>query len=464
MPRVWFCLRRELVFLGRCVAWIVVLLVTIGALGYSQNIIRFAETCTEQDPTGTAYWLCVQRADRRAFLANDTTYTQGSSEAPATPNMEATRAQDPDITGATDLTNAVKICRTGTTTCDDAVRIAFYCTASNVCTIAFYNASNALITEGKAIYAASSWLITIDTAGTQTTCLTMDDTGLMTYAALESCGRLTGLVHLEFAEDDGTHTCAAGNYGAWADTSETKLKVCQNGVVSDWVGAGGGTVDGSGASTHVTYWSDADTLTGEAAFTYNAGTNTLTADTVVVNTALTFGTTDPLKSIWISAGAMTISGTCTDTTPAERTIVTNGPKVLTIEPADGDTCSVEFDFVMPDAYNGGTITLEMAVFSTGNNSTEVFEMDCAGQAVSDGDPVGAHSTTGEQAANCVFGNQANDEQHCTTAAITIQGTPAAGDHLYMRCQTDATASTVSPFTDVRILGFKVEYGVGTMTD
>lgn len=162
-----------------------------------------------------------------------------------------------------------------------------------------------------------------------------------------------------------------------------------------------------------------------------------------------------VRSIYIPAGSMDVSGSCAAN--AAAVLLTNGPKLSTISCTDNDADSIEFDFVMPDGWDAGTVTVELAVFSIGNNNAEVFEMDCAGQAVSSGDTPTAHSTTGEQAATITWGNAANREQHATTNAITIQGTPAAGDHVYMRCQVDATATTLSPMTDGKIVGAKIEY-------
>jgi hypothetical protein len=47
----------------------------------------------------------------------------------------------------------------------------------------------------------------------------------------------TSNLGVEFTESDTNPTCAAGNYNIFADASETKLKKCVNGVVSD-IGAG----------------------------------------------------------------------------------------------------------------------------------------------------------------------------------------------------------------------------------
>lgn len=180
-------------------------------------------------------------------------------------------------------------------------------------------------------------------------------------------------------------------------------------------------------------------------------------DTVFIKAAATIA--DHVKSIWIPASAMSVSGSCTDTEPAERTIVASGPKRYTIQPADDNTCSIEFDWVSPDSWNAGTITVELAAFSSGNNNTEVLELDFAGNAVSSGDQIPVHSTTGEQATTVTFGNQTNDYRQATSAAITLNGTPVAGDHIFVRGQIDATATTVTPMSDVHILGVKVEYTV-----
>ena len=215
--------------------------------------------------------------------------------------------------------------------------------------------------------------------------------------------------------------------------------------------------DGSNSATA----SGGETLkfedTSEIDFTVTAGSPDKVTAAIVASSIATTKLANHVKSIYIPAGAMTVSGTCTSTEPTLETIVASGPKRYTITPADGDTCSVEFDWVMPDAYNAGTITVEMHAFSTTSQST-VLELDFAGQSVRDGDAVAAHSTTGEQAATCTFESEANEEQHCTTAAITLNGTPAAGAHVYMRGQVDATATT-GTVTNYRILGVKIEYTV-----
>lgn len=55
------------------------------------------------------------------------------------------------------------------------------------------------------------------------------------------------------------------------------------GIEVPTVGGGGGAIGGTIAATQVAYGTAADTIGGEAAFTYDAATNTLTVDNVVIN-------------------------------------------------------------------------------------------------------------------------------------------------------------------------------------
>lgn len=195
---------------------------------------------------------------------------------------------------------------------------------------------------------------------------------------------------------------------------------------------------------------------GAAGWTLNCDTGTVTYNNTLA--------ARPTHTVWIPAGALAVSGTCNDAEATERTLVTNGPKRFSVIPADDNTCGVEFSLSMPLSWDGGTVSVVLDVFSTGNNTGEVFEMDCAAQCVRSGDSIAAHATTGEQAATCTWGNSSNREQQCMTPQITPNGTCAAGASLYGRCQVDATATTTSPISDVHILGLKLRYKVSSSSD
>lgn len=189
------------------------------------------------------------------------------------------------------------------------------------------------------------------------------------------------------------------------------------------------------------------TLTG---LTYTSATNTLAA-----------GAASGVFSFYIPVND--VEGACALGTSAA--LVTNGPKVTTVTCTDANTDGISFDTVMPDGWNFGTITVELAAFSIGNNSGEVLSLNFSGQCVRDTDSVAAWAITSgatltsatNVATTITWGAAANREQHATSAPLTLAGTCAAGAHIYLHGLVNATATTVTPMTDVKILGVKVEY-------
>ncbi len=108
---------------------------------------------------------------------------------------------------------------------------------------------------------------------------------------------------VEFAESDTNPGCAAGNYTIYADTSEAKLKKCQNGTATDLDAAGGGGTPG-GADTQVQF-NDASSFGGDAGLTYNKTTDALTLGGGVT------GASPPARitmgSYFDNAGAVSVS-------------------------------------------------------------------------------------------------------------------------------------------------------------
>ncbi len=81
--------------------------------------------------------------------------------------------------------------------------------------------------------------LTIAHAGIQTTIQ-----GSATFNEQITVGNGSGNDYLEFAEEAGNPACAAGDYRVWANSSDGRIKKCQNGTITD--------LDTSGAGTGVT--------------------------------------------------------------------------------------------------------------------------------------------------------------------------------------------------------------------
>jgi hypothetical protein len=167
----------------------------------------------------------------------------------------------------------------------------------------------------------------------------------------------------------------------------------------------------------------------------------------------------PLRSHYFPASSMAVSGGCV--LNAAGALVTNGPRLVTISCTDAATDSLDFDTVLPSTWDGGAVTVTLHAFSTGANSGEVFAMTFAGQCVSDGASVVAHSATGAQLASLTWGASAAREQQATTPALTLNGTCGGGAHVYLHGQVEDTSTTLTPMTDLKILGVTLGYGTTT---
>jgi hypothetical protein len=170
----------------------------------------------------------------------------------------------------------------------------------------------------------------------------------------------------------------------------------------------------------------------------------------------------PKKSIWLDAGAASVDGTqCATPTESANTLV----KTWTIVCQDSDSGAIYWKFTMPDSWDGGTITAELAVYQVGAG-TNTIELDIAAMCYSHDEAVSAFASppTGEQAASITL-TADNDILHATTAAITPAGTTCAGgDTVFVTAQVDATASHADIAADAEIMGIKIEYSATSRSD
>ena len=152
----------------------------------------------------------------------------------------------------------------------------------------------------------------------------------------------------------------------------------------------------------------------------------------------------PLKSVEVQGYEF---GACAYT---EAVIVAGRPKLGMFTCTDADTDGFYFNFATPLNWNAGTITVRLSALSVNAAPTGNVVLSCSGQAVRDGDVVATVTTAGEQTVTLGLATQYKEEQ-ATSAAITLNGTAAAGARLYMHCDVDATLTTANSMADVRIL-------------
>jgi hypothetical protein len=232
------------------------------------------------------------------------------------------------------------------------------------------------------------------------------------------------------------------------------------------------TIKDTGITRTITWTGGTGGFVAEHALTFPTGTpagqwmtlqvryNASTAHWSLVGSTLppASGASTVVRSTFIPAGAFDVHGNCQVNEAV--TLVTNGPTLSAVTCTDSTSDSVETWLQMPGGWNGGTVTITLIAFSVGNNAAEIFEMSWIGQCVSSGDSPAAwaavnHST--DPATSITWGSSTARQQMATSGALTPSGSCAAGDSLYLKGEVDASASTMTPFTDLRILGIRVEY-------
>jgi len=158
-----------------------------------------------------------------------------------------------------------------------------------------------------------------------------------------------------------------------------------------------------------------------------------------------------VRSMYWPAGSMSSDGTqCAD--PAESTI-NSGPKTFTIICTDNDASVIHGSVVMPDSWDAGNLTMELAYIQTAAD-TSALEWDIYAQCRGATETV---NNTWETAVNvidaAVTGSNAVD--HTTSGNVTC-ASDAAGDTLFWKIEIDATGTTTAMAT-VHFIGMKLEY-------
>jgi hypothetical protein len=123
--------------------------------------------------------------------------------------------------------------------------------------------------------------------------------------------------------------------------------------------------------------------------------------------------------------------------------------------ADGTRTNANWAMPMPSDYNGGTIT---AVFYwvCGNASTNSVRWGLQGRAYADGDAIDQAFGTAQEVTDA---NQANDDVNISAAtpAITLGGTPAAGNFVQFRAFRDPANAGDNLAATAELLAIRITY-------
>lgn len=175
----------------------------------------------------------------------------------------------------------------------------------------------------------------------------------------------------------------------------------------------------------------------------------------------TFGTAyKPKKTIDFPAASLT-TDTAQCASPTLATINSGAPR-YTIICTENDASTIYGEVVMPDAWDGGTVTFKHRYVQTAADTGSMLS-DIAAACRRSGDTI--NNTWGSEVAiddAAVSGSNIIDMT--TSAAVTPNGTCAGGALLQFRWQYDGTGNPTTAAATLHHLGFTMEYSVVSLSD
>ena len=190
-------------------------------------------------------------------------------------------------------------------------------------------------------------------------------------------------------------------------------------------------------------------LTADRDFTINPGdaarTLTIGGDVTIDDDPITVGK----HTVWIPAAAMTARDT-NGAASGSTELATNDVMLSTF---DFDTTTEEgvgFHIAMPTSWNEGTVTFQPYWTAASGSGTAIFEL--AGVATSNDDALDAAPGTAQSSTDTFI---AANDCHIgpESSAITIAGSPAAGDLVYFQITRDVATDTLG--VDASLIGIKL---------
>ena len=214
---------------------------------------------------------------------------------------------------------------------------------------------------------------------------------------------------------------------------------------------------GQGSTNDVTIKNDADTevmgvATGATVVDFASGPT-------VADVAIKFG---GKESIWVPSVSMYPSTTngCALITQVETTALRPDLKVLDFDASSDEFA--QFSVAFPKSWNEGTITFQPYWTVTGTN-TGTVAWQLGGIAMSSDDSLNVAFGTLVATTALAHSGTSNDLMvSVESGAVTIAGSPAAGDQVFFQINRDISADNQSG--DARLLGVRIFFTTDAAND
>lgn len=170
-----------------------------------------------------------------------------------------------------------------------------------------------------------------------------------------------------------------------------------------------------------------------------------------------------VHSLFVPASAMrpTVSNGCAAITDVETTAGRPDMQVLDFD-ATADE-HAQFQVAMPKSWNEGTITFRVHHTTTATD-TDGVAWGLQGVACSDGDTIDAAYGTAVVVTDAYQSTAEDLYVTADSSAVTIAGTPAAGDMCFFRVFRDVSDAADTATEDARLIGVELLFTLNAVND
>jgi len=168
------------------------------------------------------------------------------------------------------------------------------------------------------------------------------------------------------------------------------------------------------------------------------------------------------ETIWIPAAAMYAATTNgADGEQVETTATRPDMKVFDFDASTKQY--TQFTIAMPKSWNEGTLTYQVYwAPSTTNTGNAIFGLQ--GVACADGDTIDVAYGTAIEVTDAGIGTVEDQQITAESSAMTVAGSPAAGELTYFQLFRDADAGGDTFSADARVLGIKIFFTTDAAND
>jgi len=161
------------------------------------------------------------------------------------------------------------------------------------------------------------------------------------------------------------------------------------------------------------------------------------------------------EELWIGAEAM-VSTTTNGAAFASRELPTNDVMISTFAYDTTTSESAQFTWTPPLNWNAGTVRFKLYWTNAAGLATETIDFDLAAVAFADNDAIDAAFGTAQNVTDTFL---AQNDMHITafSAAITIAGSPVAGEAVIFKLSRDVVADNLTG--DAEVIGILLEYTI-----